>query len=297
MAGSSSNRSSRASRGSQKTPDSPTANESEAVVVSPTTPNEAAKTSLPPAKSPGASATAPAKKTPAKGKKTACKFANNSRSIVAATRSVPGHYISVCQLKGNIFISWPVLVGRDGVHSEPFTKFLKEFVEKGLADATNEANTEQAKFVRETNLTMMCPRRGRNGQEMPQSDNKAYPWMQYVHRIPTNCQDTKLARFRVQQKVIKKMNELSTQYSRYPSEYSAGPDLTNSGGYVTVDHRILDVDIARLVFGLYKIPNEARVKEFVNTTDFDAFFSVEAVGEKALLKYFDYKKDKGENYE
>ena len=182
------------------------------------------------------------KRSQSKGKKDMSKFAR--KTVIVPTETSNRHYVSVCELRQNVVVTWPVRV-RSGKHVEPFTKFLKDYVLRGLADRQEDVDTPERKFVEALNIVMICPRRGADGSYLPQSDDKNYPWMQYVHIVPDACA-TKPARERMQTVMTKKLNKLAAK-TTWPAIYDKGKDLSDSNELGVVNSKLLDEDTAELV--------------------------------------------------
>ena len=89
------------------------------------------------------------------------------------------------------------------------------------------------------------------------------------------------------------MNELCQNESQYDISYTTGVDFTNRENLAALDHRMLDKDIAKLVLTLYDIQSEDRVKEFVQSSDFEVFFSSETNGKKEILAEMQHMEDSG----
>ena len=241
---------------------------------------------------PPSPATSPAKKPASKGKKTPCKFAFAKRAVVGG-KAAAGHYITVCEMRGNFVITFCLQVSKSGSHVEPFTKFLKEYIDTGLSDFKNSANSEHAKFVRDTHLVMMCPRRGKDGKVLNQHPEKPYPWFQYVHRLPDSVIDSAKMRADIQKKMTNLMNKVSEKRSEFHVIYSRGMDFTPGDDLKSMDHRMLDKDVAELVLAHYDIQTTERVKEFAGTSDFEDFFTSETKGIEELQAAIQLMEDSG----
>ena len=170
-----------------------------------------------------------------------------------------------------------------------FTKFLKDYVVKGLGDRQEDVDSPERKFVEATNIVMICARRGADGSYLQQSDDKNYPWMQYVHLVPDGCA-SKPARQRMQTFVMNKINKLAAK-TTWPATYDKGKDLTDSNELGVDNSKLLDEDTAELILSMYEINNSKVLHDFYESEQMTDFFANLSRGKTALAHVWEKGQD------
>ena len=230
------------------------------------------------------------KKTPTKGKKDMSKYA--SKTVWVSSPQHNRHLVSVHQVREGIFVTHATLIHKNK-HKEPFTKPFKEFIAKGLSDVQENIDSDERKFVLKCGIVMQCPRRGVDGEDMPQSTDKNFPWLQWVHKIPRGTPvDDKTFRTKILKVMVAKINELSAT-SKWPVTFEKGKDTTPDDHELSVvNSKVKDCDVAKLVLGMYDLPTEQLVREFMNeSTQMSNFFAPVSKGKQALIEEFNNDQD------
>ena len=223
----------------------------------------------------------PIKKKPGK----VSKFAKKS-AVVVKPKLAKGHYCSVCEIKGDLLLTWYTVVGKDKME-DPFTKPLKDYVDVGLKNHADGMKGENQKFVEDTRIIMQCSRRNPDGSKMKQKSNSPFDWMQCVHQIPEEVKDRKKYRNKILGLMVNKMMDLQ-KGSEYPQQYQPANDLTQDP-LEPACVKIPDSEVADLILAFYEIKTAEDVKEFGKCEQMMDFFSHSGTGEKALITKINMK--------
>ena len=191
--------------------------------------------------------------------------------VVASTRP-KGNYVHVCGFKGGAFAAWLCAVNREGHSRETFSRPYKEKMEAAVADSLAGLKSPEAAIAQSLGVDMVVARRSPDGGELPQSEDSAFPWMQYIHILKPKEENTPGFRREFQQKLVDYLHSTMKDEYTYPLKYTVGVDYTSQQDLVAANVMLRDKDAAELFSACFPITDPKLIPTLLNSTQIDDYF-------------------------